>query len=179
MRLLDVLGTDGLRMWVASINYEGEAVVSDTLLKNVQEVFRKIRNTLRFLLSNLYDFNKDTNMISSDQLLAIDAYALQELRRRNDSILSSYNAYDITKVFHELGEYCATDLSSFYLDIVKDRLYVEKASSYKRRSTQTVCWYILDTLTRLNSSYIIIYGRAKFLIITKIKNQHQFIYKIL
>ncbi len=147
--MIDKLGTDGLRLWVSSIDASGDAVVSDILIRNVQEVFRKIRNTCRFLLSNLYDFNIKTDVIPLDKLSMIDQYALQELFEVNRSILQSYVDYDFTAVFHTLGDYCAVNLSSFYLDIVKDRLYVQVPDGHERRSVQTVCWYILDTLTRL------------------------------
>jgi len=147
--MIDRLGTDGLRLWVSSIECGGDAVVSDVLLKNVSEVFRKIRNTCRFMLSNLYDFDIDTDALSLDKLMVIDQYALQELFALSDEIIAAYQKYDVTAVFHAFGRYCAGDLSSFYLDIIKDRLYVEQADGYKRRSAQTACWYILDTLTKL------------------------------
>jgi isoleucyl-tRNA synthetase len=147
--MIDKLGTDGLRMWASSIDGSGDAVVSDVLIRNVQEVFRKVRNTSRFLLSNLYDFDIASDTIPFDQLRAIDQYALQELTQVNADILASYNKYDLTAVFHKLGDYCAVNLSAFYLDIVKDRLYVAQADGHERRSTQTACWYILDTLTKL------------------------------
>lgn len=153
--MVDTMGTDGLRLWASSIDMSGEAVVSDVLVKNVQEVFRKVRNTCRFLVSNLYDFdvNPSSNSgrsgpIPFDQLLPIDQYALEQLSARNLHIIKSYDEYDFTAVFHTLGDYCAVDLSAFYLDIIKDRLYVEQADGRLRRSAQTACWYILDTLTR-------------------------------
>jgi isoleucyl-tRNA synthetase len=147
--IIKLLGTDGLRLWVASIDYTDDAVVSDVLMKNVQEVLRKIRNTCRFLLSNLYDFNINTDAVSFDNLRMIDQYALQELVTFNQTIIGHYQAYNFTAVFHNLADYCSGNLSSFYLDIVKDRLYVEKANGPLRRGAQTVCWYILDTLTKL------------------------------
>lgn len=147
--MIDQLGTDGLRLWVANVDYAGDLVISDVLMRNVGEVFRKIRNTCRFLLSNLYDFDITKDAVSFDTLSLIDQHALHELFQLNQAILAHYNAYDFTAVVHQLGDYCAVDLSSFYLDIIKDRLYVEKADGLLRRSTQTACWYILDTLTKL------------------------------
>ncbi len=147
--MIDKLGTDGLRLWVSSIDSAGDAIVSDILMRNVQEVLRKIRNTLRFLLSNLYDFNKETDAVAFDQMQAIDQYALQELFELNYHILKCYAEYDFTAVFHALADYCSVNLSSFYLDIIKDRLYCEQADRLPRRSAQTACWYILDTLTKL------------------------------
>ncbi len=143
------LGTDGLRLWAASIGLTDDAVISHQLKSNVAEVFRKVRNTSRFLLSNLYDFDIDTDAISVVDMRLIDQRAMHELYLVNLDILKSYAEYDFTAVFHKLGDYCSGDLSSYYLDIIKDRLYVESADGKMRRSAQTACWYILDTLTRL------------------------------
>lgn len=147
--MIDELGTDGLRLWVASIDTSGDAVVSKTVITHVKEVYRKIRNTSRFLLSNLYDFDSNQHMVDVDKLLLIDQYALKELYHVNDKILHAYQAMDFTQIFHILADYTSVQLSSFYLDIIKDRLYVEKVNGLERRSAQTVCWYLLDTLTRL------------------------------
>jgi isoleucyl-tRNA synthetase len=146
--IIEKLGTDGLRLWASSIDFGGDAIVSEVLLKNIAEVYRKIRNTLRFLLSNLNDFNIDTDAVSLENMLLIDRYALEHLFHVNYRIIQAYQRYDFTAVFHELADYCAKDLSAFYLDVIKDRLYVEKANGPLRRSAQTACWYILDTLTR-------------------------------
>jgi isoleucyl-tRNA synthetase len=148
-QMIDELGTDGLRLWVSSIDASGEAVVSKVLITNVKEVYRKIRNTCRFLISNLYDFDISKDAVPTDQLQEIDAYGLQELYKLQHKVLRLYTDMDFTGIFHLFGEYVSADLSSFYLDIIKDRLYVEKADGHKRRSAQTACWYILDTLTRL------------------------------
>jgi len=148
-KLIEKLGTDGLRLWASSIDLQGDAVVSDLLVKNVQQVFRKVRNTLRFLLSNMYDYDKKHDAISLEELLPIDRYALEQLCQLSQEVLDLYEAYNFTAVFHRLADYCAVDLSSFYLDIVKDRLYVERPDGLYRRSAQTACAIILDTLTKL------------------------------
>lgn len=147
--MIKELGTDGLRLWVSSIDTSGDAVVSQTLMVNVKEVYRKIRNTARFLLSNLYDFDINKDAVKTSELMMIDTYALQKLCVFNQSVLRSYQEMDFNQIFHMLADYSAVELSAFYLDIIKDRLYVEDAAGFKRRSAQTVCWYILDTLTRL------------------------------
>lgn len=147
--MIDRLGTDGLRLWVSSIEMQGDVVVSEKLLANVQEVNRKIRNTCRFLLSNLYDYNHAQDAVDPKKLLMIDQYALAELGRVSDKIQRAYDAKNLTSVFHALADYCAGDLSAFYLDIIKDRLYTDQADGHARRSAQTVCWYILDALTTL------------------------------
>ena len=147
--IVDRLGTDGLRLWASSIDNAGDAVVSEILLKNVQEVFRKIRNTCRFLLSNINDFDLTADAIHLEKMNSIDQYAMQELFEVHQDIMHAYVDYNFTRVFHLLGNYCSVHLSAFYLDIVKDRLYVEQKDGLERRSAQTVCAHILDTLTKL------------------------------
>ena len=100
-----------------------------------------------FLLSNLYDFDHARDSVAVDKLLPIDQYAMAELKIFNDTCLKAYEKADLTKVYHELTDFCSVTLSSFYQDIVKDRLYVENGTS--RRSAQTVFWHILDTLTKV------------------------------
>lgn len=143
------IGLDGLRLWVASNDYDSDPIVSDNLMNNVAEVHRKIRNTCRFLLSNLYDFNIAKDAVHVDKMLLIDQYALCQLFDLNKSIQQSYQDRKTTAVFHDLADYCVKELSAFYLDIVKDRLYVEKSDGFERRSAQTVCYYIVETLTKL------------------------------
>jgi isoleucyl-tRNA synthetase len=143
------LGVDGLRLWAASIDCSSDAVVSDQLLRNIEQTFNKIRNTCRFLLSNLYDFDHERDMVTYEQMLPLDQYACAQLFDLNRVIMQSYQEYDFTAIAHRLGDYCTAELSAFYLDIIKDRLYVEKADGHERRSAQTACWYILDTMTRL------------------------------
>ncbi|MCX5924796.1 MAG: isoleucine--tRNA ligase [Candidatus Dependentiae bacterium] len=147
--IIDKIGIDGLHLWVSSIDCAGEVVISPALLQNVQEVFRKIRNTCRFLVSTLYDFDIEHNAVDFEHLRLMDQYALQELFQLNHRIISLYKAYDFTAIFHALGDYCSVNLSAFYLDVAKDRLYVAAADSKDRRSAQTACWYILDTVVKL------------------------------
>ena len=147
--LIKELGTDGLRLWVASNDFTSDAIVSPELLRNVKEVYRKIRNTMRFLLSNLYDFDVDREMVDFEQLQLIDQYALLRLNQVSAKVRQAYADCKFTTVFHELGDYCATDLSALYLDVIKDRLYVAQADGEARRAAQTVCYYILSTLTKL------------------------------
>lgn len=148
VEIIEKIGTDGLRLWASSMDFSSDAIVSEVLLKNIAEVYRKIRNTLRFLLANLNDFDIDTDAVSLENLLLVDRYALEHLFHVNARIIHAYHEYDFTAVFHELADYCAKDLSSFYLDVIKDRLYVEAPDKQLRRSAQTACWHILDTLTR-------------------------------
>ncbi|MCX5922957.1 MAG: isoleucine--tRNA ligase [Candidatus Dependentiae bacterium] len=148
-QIIDKVGTDGLRLWVASSDYDSDPVVSELLLKNISEVYRKVRNTSRFLLSNLYDFDNEKDAVKTEDMLAIDQLALVRLHKFNMTMQAAYRERKTTAVFHELADYCAKDLSAFYLDIIKDRLYVEKADGRLRRSAQTVCYQILHTMTTI------------------------------
>jgi len=140
-------GADGLRLWVASVDYERDVTISPELLKQTSEVYRKIRNTCRFLLSNLFDFSPADNAIPYDNLLALDAAALHDAIALNEKVMQFYKEYKFSAIVQVLGRYCATELSSFYLDMCKDRLYVEKGA--RRRSAQTVLHVILTILNRL------------------------------
>lgn len=143
------IGIDGLRLWVASCDYDSDPAYSPILIKNVSEVYRKVRNTCRFMLSNLYDFDINKDAVPVDEMLAVDQYALMCLHQFNESMKFSYENRKTTTFFHEVADYCVKDLSSFYLDIIKDRLYVEQPDGKLRRSAQTACYYILDTLTKI------------------------------
>lgn len=149
--IIKQLGTDGLRLWVASIDYAGDAVISGVLLDNVKEVFRKVRNTCRFLLSNLNDFSIETDAVAFDDMLPLDRYALAMVHELNKDVQQSYEKIALTAIFHKLADFCTVELSSLYLDMVKDRLYVEKKDGLERRSAQTACWHILDTITKLSA----------------------------
>lgn len=142
-------GTDVLRLWVASADVERDVVVSDVVLATVAESFRKIRNTCRFMLSNLFDYHHETDVISIDKLWTIDRYALMQLHELNTKVRAAYAEYKFTTVFQLINAYCINELSAFYLDILKDRLYVEKKDGLPRKSGQTVLYHILDTITKL------------------------------
>ncbi len=147
--VITALGVDGLRLWASSIDYGGDIVVSKVVLQNVAQVYRKIRNTCRFLLSNLYDFEYEKDALPLHDFAVLEQFAFEELFELNSAVLQKYAAYDFTAVFHMLNDYCSVALSSRYLDIIKDRLYTEKANGNERRGAQTMCWLILDTLTKL------------------------------
>lgn len=146
-QIIAQVGVDGLRLWVASCDYDNDPTVSELLLKNVSEVYRKVRNTCRFLLSNLYDFEIARDCVSGEKLFAIDKNAVIKLHEFNMVMQAAYRERKSSAAFSLMADYCAKDLSSLYLDVIKDRLYVEKVDSQARRSAQTVCYHILDTLT--------------------------------
>jgi isoleucyl-tRNA synthetase len=140
---------DILRLWVAAANYEDDVVISEKLLQSVAEMYRKIRNTSRFMIANLYDFDIATDAVPVEKLMELDAYALMTLKQLQDKVREHYDAYNFAAVTHALNNYCTTTLSSMYLDILKDRLYVEQPDGFARRSAQTVLYHILDVMTRL------------------------------
>lgn len=143
------LGTDGLRLWVASVGNEGDAMYSEIIFNHVGEVFRKIRNTTRFLLANLYDYDHDKDAVPFEKMLLLERSILGLTRELNMRVTEAYRKGDMSEVFHALGDFCTVELSSGFLDIIKDRLYVEQSNGHARRSAQTACYYILDILTRL------------------------------
>jgi isoleucyl-tRNA synthetase len=140
-------GVDVLRLWVASVDYERDVVISDELLKNTAEVYRKIRNTCRFLLGSLFDLRTADNEISYSKLRMLDRFALHEALKVNSQAQAMFEVYNFSGIVQLLGRYCASDLSAFYLDMVKDRLYVGGAA--ERGSAQMVLRTILQILSRL------------------------------
>lgn len=149
LQVVEQLGTDGLRVWAASIGIEGDAVFSERLLQNVGQVLRKVRNTCRFLLQNLFDYDHEQEALPFAQLQPLDRYMLYQLCMVHKKALEEYRKGNLVAVVNLINTFCAVEISSFYGDIVKDRLYCEKADSVVRRSVQMTFWYILDTLTKL------------------------------
>ncbi len=148
-KVSDTLGAEILRLWVASTDYAGELSISDEILKRVVEAYRRMRNTLRFLLANTADFDADKDALPVNEWLTIDRYALALTRRLQDEVLADYRAYVFHTAIQRLHNFCSEDLGAFYLDVLKDRLYTTAAASRARRSAQTALWHILQTLTRL------------------------------
>jgi isoleucyl-tRNA synthetase len=148
-KVSDSLGAEILRLWVASTDYSGELSISDEILKRVVEAYRRIRNTLRFLLANTSDFNPAVDTVAVADMLEIDRYAIAGMARLQDEILAHYEAYEFHPVVSKLQMYCSEDLGGFYLDILKDRLYTTAVTSHARRSAQTAIWHITQALLRL------------------------------
>lgn len=144
-------GADILRLWVASADYHADIRISKEILKQLSEIYRKIRNTARFILGNLNDFNPDIDMVAEDKLTSIDRWALMRLNDLITSVRESYEKYEYHTIFHAVHNFCVVDMSNFYLDVIKDRLYVEKAESETRRAAQTVIYKVLDAMTLLIS----------------------------
>ncbi|MDI6710604.1 MAG: isoleucine--tRNA ligase [Bacillota bacterium] len=142
-------GADILRLWVCSSDYRNEVAASPNILKQMAEAYRKIRNTFRFLLGNLADFNPGRDRVPYEAMPEIDRYALLRLHRLIEKVMTAYRGYDFHVVYHAIYSYVVTDLSAFYLNVLKDRLYCEAADSRERRAAQTVLYHITDALLRM------------------------------
>ena len=140
-------GADILRTWVASSDYHADIRISNDILKQLSDAYRKIRNTARFILSNLGDFNPDTDSVSVEKLDGIDKWAMARMDEIIEKCKAAYDKFDFHIVYSTMRDFCTINLSNFYLDILKDRLYVEKADSESRRAAQTVIYNILRTMT--------------------------------
>ena len=143
------LGAEILRLWVASSDYSGEISLSDEILRRVVEAYRRIRNTLRFLLANVADFDFARDAVPQEQMLEIDRYALVMTQKLQAQIAALYQRYEFHPVVSALQTFCSEDLGSFYLDILKDRLYTTRSDGHPRRSAQTALWHITDALLKL------------------------------
>ena len=150
-KVMKQLGADILRLWVASVDYQADVRVSDPILKQVAEVYRKIRNTFRFLLGNLSDFDPKSNAVSFDQLREVDQFMLVKLNDLVKNVKNSYDKYEFASIYHAVNNFCTLDLSSFYLDFAKDVLYIESENHDERRAIQTVLYECLVSLTKLMS----------------------------
>lgn len=144
----NTLGAEMIRLWTASTDYSGEMSISDAILKQVVESYRRIRNTLRFLLANTADFDHSKDAVAFSDMLSLDRYALALTHRLNQSIQADYEVYAFHNVVQSLHGFCSEDLGGFYLDILKDRLYTSAEDSRARRSAQTALYYITQCLLR-------------------------------
>lgn len=147
--VIEQYGADVLRLWVASSDYQSDINISREILKQMSEAYRKIRNTARYILGNLSDFDPEVDMVAPEQLLPIDKWAVVKLNELIDKSLTAYDNYEFHQVYHAVHNFCVVDMSNFYLDVLKDRLYTEAASSPARRAAQTTMYHILDALTRM------------------------------
>ncbi|MFP5419240.1 MAG: isoleucine--tRNA ligase [Gammaproteobacteria bacterium] len=147
-KVMDQYGADILRLWVATTDYSGELTISDEILKRVVEGYRRIRNTLKFLLANLSDFDPASHAIPVEDWLEIDRYALAMTRQLQGELQAHYDAYEFHFIVQKLQAFCSEDLGGFYLDILKDRLYTSGADSRARRVAQNALFHITHALTR-------------------------------
>ncbi len=149
--IIDKYGADVLRLWVASSDYHSDIRISAEILKQLSESYRKIRNTARYILGNINDFNPNTDMVQVEDLMPIDKWALKTLNALIDKVENAYNKFEFHQVYHSIHNFCVVDMSNFYLDVLKDRLYTEKKDSVSRKAAQTTIYIILDAMTRMIS----------------------------
>ena len=142
-------GAEILRLWVATQDYRNDTRCGDNILQQVSEAYRRIRNTARYILGNLHDFDPATDSVPHAELLPIDRWALSKLAGLSARVQKSYDDYDFHVLYHAVHNFCSVEMSAFYLDVLKDRLYTAPAKGAERRSAQTAMHAILDTLTRL------------------------------
>jgi isoleucyl-tRNA synthetase len=142
------LGADILRLWVASTDYRSEIAVSDEILKRSADAYRRIRNTARFLLSNLNGFDPSKDLVAASDMVALDQWAVNRAIEVQNKIVDAYNRYDLLDVTQTLMQFCSIEMGSFYLDIIKDRQYTAKSDGLARRSCQTALYHIAEALVR-------------------------------
>ena len=148
------MGAEIVRLWVASTDYSGDLNIDDKILARVVDTYRRVRNTLKFLLANISDFDYSKDAVAPENMLEIDRYALSRAAQLQKDILAHFQIYEFHPVVHKLQTYCSEDLGAFYLDILKDRLYTTKANSLERRSAQTALWTITHAMLRWMAPFL-------------------------
>ncbi|MCP5176073.1 MAG: isoleucine--tRNA ligase [Moraxellaceae bacterium] len=146
--IMKTLGADIIRLWVAATDYSGEMSVSKVILERMSDAYRRIRNTMRFLLANLAGFDPAQHLVPSNDMLALDRWVVDKAAQVQTDIIAAYEAYEFHNIYHKLHNFCSLDLGSFYLDIIKDRQYTTQADSLARRSAQTALYHIIQALVR-------------------------------
>ncbi len=147
-KVVNSLGADVLRLWVAATDYRGEMNVSDEILKRMADSYRRMRNTARFLLANLNGFDPAQHLLPPQQMLALDRWAVDRASRLQTDVLAAYDQYQFHLIYQKIHNFCSVDMGSLYLDIIKDRQYTTGRDSIARRSAQTALYHILEAMTR-------------------------------
>jgi isoleucyl-tRNA synthetase len=147
-KVLNSLGGDILRWWVADTDYSGEMTVSDEILKRNADAYRRVRNTCRFLLANIHGFDPQTDLVAGEQLLPLDAWMVDYTRTLQEKVIAFYMDYDFKGLTKTLMNFCVSELGGFYLDVIKDRQYTCKADGLPRRSAQTALFHVLEAMAR-------------------------------
>lgn len=147
-KVMKTLGADILRLWIASVDYRAEITLSDEILNRIADAYRRIRNTLRFLLANIYDFDPTAHQVEPANLLALDQWAVNQAQALQQAIQQAYEQYQFHQVYQRLQHFCSIDMGSFYLDVIKDRQYTCKTDSLARRSAQTAMYHIAEIVVR-------------------------------
>lgn len=146
--VVDTLGADVLRLWVAATDYSGEMSVSKGILQRVADSYRRLRNTARFLLANLNGFDPARDQLPVAEMLALDRWAVQRAARLQDAVVRAYEDYEFHKIYQQLHNFCVVDMGGFYLDVIKDRQYTTPRDSRARRSCQTAMYHIIEAMAR-------------------------------
>lgn len=146
--IISELGADVLRLWVAATDFSGDMTVSKEIFKRTADSYRRIRNTARFLLSNLNGFDPTQDQLAVDDMLALDRWAVERTSQLQREIIAAYDAYNFHQIYQKLHNFCVVDLGGFYLDIIKDRQYTCQEDSVARRSAQTALYHIVEAMTR-------------------------------
>lgn len=149
MEVMEQMGADIIRLWVASVDVESDVPIGKDILQQVSEVYRKIRNTIRFMIQNTEDFNPSENYIPYDDLRSIDQYLLNRLNELVKTVREAYDNYQFRKIYREINHFCTVDLSNFYMNVAKDIIYIEASDAYNRRAIQNVFYEVLVKITKL------------------------------
>ena len=168
-------GADIIRLWVASSDYTVDVRISKEILKQLSEAYRKIRNTARFILGNLDGFDPNTDMVEDDQLYEIDRWALDAVDRLMELTTQAYEDFDFSRVYHAVHKFCVVDMSNFYLDVIKDRLYTSSAAGAGRRAAQTAMYKILVELTRIVAPVLVFTSQEIWSFIPKMPGMNQYV----
>jgi isoleucyl-tRNA synthetase len=147
-KLTNTLGADVVRLWVAATDYANEMSVSDEILKRMADSYRRMRNTLRFLLGNLHGFDPERQLVNWDELVAIDRWAISKAFALQTEVVTAFRNYEFHAIYQKIHNFCVVELGGFYLDIIKDRLYTTGTASAPRRSAQTAMYHIAEAMVR-------------------------------
>jgi isoleucyl-tRNA synthetase len=147
-KIMKTLGADILRLWVASTDYRSEISISDEVLKRVSDAYRRLRNTSRFLLANLHDFDPKKNQVAPNDMLALDRWVVEQAQSLQNEVLALYDSYEFHLIYQKFHHFCSEILGSFYLDVIKDRQYTCQPDSVARRSAQTAIYHVLEAMAR-------------------------------
>ncbi|MEZ5543379.1 MAG: isoleucine--tRNA ligase [Pseudomonadota bacterium] len=147
-KIMNSLGADILRLWVAATDYRGEMSVSDEILKRTADAYRRMRNTARYLLANLTGFEPAQHLLDPEQVLCLDRWAIERTRRLQEQVRQAYESYEFHRIYQLVHNFCAVDMSSFFIDIIKDRQYTTPSDSIPRRSAQTALYHVVEALVR-------------------------------
>jgi isoleucyl-tRNA synthetase len=172
-------GADLLRLWVASVEYQADVKMSERVMTQLSDAYRKIRNTFRYGLSNLADFDPTRDVVPSDQLEEMDRWMLERTADLVNRCREWYAGYDFHRVYHAIHDFCVVDLSSFYYDVLKDRLYTKAAKSKSRRSAQTAVWKITSALVRLIAPILVFTSEEIWKYLPKTTGEHDSVHMAL